>query len=309
MVQITKVDNIPYGIQSKEKVTLKICGTIVSAVYVSKRGKGSNIVKIDKHRYIDKSTGEVKFFKQKENRQDNIAGVKKSLCKLRDYINTNVTDTTKAKWITLTYAENMQDTKKLYTDFDKFIKRLRYKYGHCEYIVAMEPQGRGAWHAHLLCIYDHKAPYIANAELADLWGNGFVRVTKLDNVSNIGAYLTAYLGDIEFCSDTANIAHKGNTASKNGKKYIKGGRLHFYPIGFNLFRCSRGIKSPQIEQITELELQELTKHAKETYKRTIHIQDENGFNMYIQYRYYKTDKIINYKEYKQNENLHLWGVA
>ena len=35
----------------------------------------------------------------------------------------------------------MQDTKRLYKDFEKFIKRLRYKLKlHIDYIVAMEPQ-------------------------------------------------------------------------------------------------------------------------------------------------------------------------
>lgn len=52
----------------------------------------------------------------------------------------------------------------------------------------MEPQGRGAWHCHLLYIFDLvKAPYIANKTLSDLWGHGFVKISKLDNVDNVGA--------------------------------------------------------------------------------------------------------------------------
>ena len=103
------------------------------------------------------------------------------------------------RWITLTYAENMTDTDRLYFDFKDFNKRFQYYckingYSKPEYIVMMEPQGRGAWHCHLLYIWDCKAPYVANKTLRDLWGHGFVKIKKLDNCDNVGAYLTAYLG-------------------------------------------------------------------------------------------------------------------
>ena len=54
-----------------------------------------------------------------------------------------------------------------------------------EYICMMEPQGRGAWHCHLLYIFDLvKAPYIANKTLSDLWGLA-LQISKLDNVDNV----------------------------------------------------------------------------------------------------------------------------
>ena len=61
----------------------------------------------------------------------------------------------------------------------------------------MEPQGRGAWHAHLVMIFDDKAPYIDNKFMADTWGHGFTTTKKLEDVDNVGAYLTAYLGDMD----------------------------------------------------------------------------------------------------------------
>ena len=36
-----------------------------------------------------------------------------------------------------------------------------------------------------------------NEVVADLWKQGFVTVKRLDDVDNVGAYLTAYLGDME----------------------------------------------------------------------------------------------------------------
>ena len=91
----------------------------------------------------------------------------KKLGRLRDYLNTNITDVSKGRWVTLTYAENMTNTERLYTDFKKFKQKLkRYLKQEFEYIVAMEPQGRGAWHAHIVLIFENKAPYIPNDEMA-----------------------------------------------------------------------------------------------------------------------------------------------
>ena len=36
-----------------------------------------------------------------------------------------------------------------------------------------------------------------NAVVRDCWKQGFVTVKRLDDVDNVGAYLTAYLGDME----------------------------------------------------------------------------------------------------------------
>ena len=48
----------------------------------------------------------------------------------------------------------------------------------------MKPQARGAWHCHLLYIWDKKAPYVANKTLRDIWQQGFVKIKKLDDVDN-----------------------------------------------------------------------------------------------------------------------------
>ena len=67
------------------------------------------------------ATGEIKQAQHIESRADNKLQVSQSLKRLRDYINTNVVDVNKCKWITLTYKENMTDTKRLYKDFEKFV--------------------------------------------------------------------------------------------------------------------------------------------------------------------------------------------
>lgn len=186
--------------------------------------------------------------------------------KIRNLINANVTSGTSqnALWVTLTYAENMTDTNRLYNDFKKFLLRLKY---YCkknniapfEYITVVEPQARGAWHHHLLLIWEQSAPYIANRDMATVWGYGFTKTQSLKkNITNIGAYLTAYLTDIDISADDAQeILEDMTLTAKNSrikpvkdKRILKGGRIQLYPKNMRIFRHSRGIKQPHIERTT-----------------------------------------------------------
>ena len=246
--------------------------------------------------------GEIKECNHIENRSQNLKQVKRSLKRLRDYINYNITDVNKCKWITLTYKDNMQDTKQLYNDFRKFIKRLKYKFSNykIEYIVAMEPQGRGAWHCHLLLIFNTVVPFISNKIISDLWGHGFTKTSKLDDIDNIGAYLTAYLGDIELNDNSLKNLVCDNNVSEfsikevNSKKFIKGGRLYLYPPKFNLYRISRGIKKPPVY----LEFYDVFKNSiekerlgKPSLTKTIKLFDkENNFTNTIIYNQYNTKR-------------------
>lgn len=289
MVIETKIENvdIPKDLSYYASVTVKNCGNSIQTCYVSHRNTKAHILKIDKERYIHLATGVVKEFKHNTNRKDDINAVRCSLGRLRDYINTNVTEPFNCRWVTLTYAENMQDTKRLYENFSLFIKRLRYEIGMFEYIVAMEPQGRGAWHAHLLLIFTDIAPYIPNTQLANIWANGFVTIKALDKkgkrITNIGAYLTAYLGDLDVTTENiAYVQEKGGkmilktveediNGKRKKKRLIKGGRLYMYPVGFHLYRVSKGIKKPFIERVTEMELQQRMKNIPIQYEKAIQV--------------------------------------
>ena len=35
--------------------------------------------------------------------------------------------------------------------------------------------------------------YVPVKELAEIWGNGFVKINRIDNVDNVGAYMTKYM--------------------------------------------------------------------------------------------------------------------
>lgn len=299
-MEFKKVENC--FIDDKDIVTLKKMGNIFEITYIQYKNNKQTIKKINKDEYVNLSTGEIKQVTHIDCRADNKAQVSQSLKRLRDYINTNVVDVNKCKWITLTYKENMQDTKRLYKDFEKFIKRFRYKFGNVEYIVACEPQGRGAWHMHCIFIFNDIAPFIPNSLIEKLWGNGFTKTSKLDDIDNIGAYLTAYLGDMEYQEFIkCDVKHKNiffkevNNISDvkldKPKKFVKGGRLYMYPPKFNLYRVSRGIKKPVKECMSYKSAKEKVGCSQPTYTSSILLSDvENDFYNLVIYESYNTKR-------------------
>lgn len=273
---------------------------IVEVQHMRKMNRQAHIKKLDKHRYVDLGTGEIKEFKHIENRSQSYNSLRQTFKKLRYLINANFEGKQNELHVILTYAENMTDTKRLYNDFDKFMKRLRYKYRNessIDYISVVEPQGRGAWHCHVLMRFnDLKSIYIKNKDLADLWGHGFVQVKSLKDVDNIGAYLSAYLTDIELNDSNIIAAAKNKMEIKTvavegvSKKYIKGGRLHLYPSGMNLYRKSKGIKFPDRQRMKHKNVKKIVGSAKPHYEKT-YIVENDDFENTIHFQQYNLKRL------------------
>lgn len=308
-ISIQKLDKCP---EKYSGVSVKVTemGNVIEVQYMSRRNHKATIRMLPGgDQYIELSTGEIKDIEHHDSRAEQKKSLARTFRIARGLINANVTDVNKVRWITLTYAENMTDTRQLYADFEKFNKRFqtfsrRNGYGNPEYIVMMEPQGRGAWHCHLLYLFDLvKAPYIANKTLKDIWGHGFVKIKKLDNVDNVGAYLTAYLGDLELSEmdprqmigqqiKEIDIEEDGKIQTK---RFVKGGRLYLYPAKFNMIRSSRGVKRPIEEMVSQEEAEKKVSAATLTYEKTVMLQDiENDFETIINTRYY--NKVRNKKQ-------------
>ena len=272
-------------------------GNIIEVQYMSKRNQKQTIQMLPGgEQFVICATGEIKDIEHHATRKDNKKGLYKTFANCRGMINANVTDVDKVRWCTLTYAENMTDPKQLYQDFEKFNKRFQWYckqkgYSKPEYIVMMEPQGRGAWHAHLLYIWqDMKAPYIPNEEFRALWGHGFVKIKKLDNVDNVGAYLTAYLGDMEInemdvsqaVGKKCKIVEVDENGEKVKKAIVKGARLDLYPANFNMLRYSRGCKKPIEEMLYQDEANKKVLGATKTFESAIKLTDsESDFETII----------------------------
>jgi hypothetical protein len=239
---------------------------IVEVKHIQNATKAGKVRKISKNEYVDIETGEVKECEISEFKND-IRSLKRTMKNMRELINMNFIGSKNEKFVTLTYAENMTDTERLYTDFEKFVKKLRYKYGNVDYVSAVEPQGRGAWHCHVLLKFnDYDEIFIDNNKvIAKLWGHGYTFTEGLEQVDNVGAYLSAYLSNLP--EETGNL-------DKHNKKYIKGARLSMYPSGMNIYRASKGIKKPTVQTMTYSELKKIVNNKNADYQSRVLIVDE-----------------------------------
>jgi hypothetical protein len=280
-------------------VNVKQMGHIVAVRHSSHANHKTTIKKLDKYRYLHLETGEIKNFEHIENRQQSYNSLRKTFSKLSDLINNNFTGKGNELHAVLTYRENMTDPKRLYADFKRFMMRLRRKYKNkssIDYICVVEPQGRGAWHCHLLLRFnDLDKVFLSNNLVRDLWEQGKIVKTKpLKDVDNVGAYLSAYLADVELTDDSLKDVYKAGDQIKikesKGKKYIKGGRLHMYPPGINIYRKSRGIVEPEKKEMAFKDIKKIVGSAKPHFQKAITITDDNGFDITHQYIQYNTKR-------------------
>lgn len=305
-MEIEKISGFKPDSSALVKVTEM--GNVTEVQYMSRRNMRQTIqILPGREEYVHLSTGEIKPVSHHTSRADDFKSLRKTFARCRNLINANVTEVSHVRWCTLTYAENMTDTKRLHDDFRKFIMRMKT---YCksnildtfEYIAMMEPQGRGAWHVHLLLIFPDVAPFISNADLAQVWGHGFVKINALDNVDNVGAYLTAYLADMTLEDAQKDVrAFQAVETSEmkridgKSKAVLKGARLAMYPAGFNMIRHSRGLKEPEESFMPFSEAEKKTSGATEVFLSTSKLTDaETEFETVIykaQYNKARNDKI------------------
>lgn len=99
------------------------------------------------------------------------------------------------KFLTLTFKDNIVDLDFANAHFQKFIKRLNYavfkvKRAVLMYSCVVEFQKRGAVHYHLVL---YNMPFYDVNLIEDVWGHGFVKINKVEEVDNLGAYVTKYM--------------------------------------------------------------------------------------------------------------------
>ena len=286
MRNIREVEQPDYDNNSPCKLTTM--GNILEVVTMQKPVSPPPIRKIDADHYVDLRTGEVFDYERGDTRADSLQGIRRTLAHIRNLVNTNVTEPENVRWVTLTYAENMTDTKRLYRDYEKFWKKFLYwckrnGISKPEYINVIEPQGRGAWHCHVFFIWDEKAPYIPNNDvLQPMWGHGFTKIKALTDVDNVGAYFSAYLADMPLdeyeklsCArlDVQSVEKEftNDDGLTKTKKFVKGGRLVLYPAKMNIVRKSSGIKVAVPESMTYDEARKKVSSAKLTYSRSYEV--------------------------------------
>lgn len=195
--------------------------------------------------------GEVFEVSEKESPMRNRRSLRRIFKDLRQKIAHNFSGGLNELFVTLTYRgeEQNNDPEKIHHDFKLFWQKLKRAYAEAglSYITIVEPHETGRFHIHLLLRannVDHL--FIPFTEMEQLWGHGNVNIERLEEVDNVGAYFVAYFSNLELDEEAARkYEAQGDVVEKNGKKFIKGRRLDFYPDGMQIARSSRDLEKPK----------------------------------------------------------------
>lgn len=96
------------------------------------------------------------------------------------------------KFLTFTFADNVTDLDQANREWKKFRLRLEYRLKKkIEYVVVVEFQKRGAVHYHAVFF---NLPWTPAKLISQVWGQGFIKINRIEEVDNIGAYVSKYMG-------------------------------------------------------------------------------------------------------------------
>lgn len=154
------------------------------------------------------------------------------------------------KFLTLTFAENLTDLQSCNEEFKRFIRKLKIVKPDLKYLAVPEFQKRGAVHYHIL----FNLGYIDQKQLADLWGHGFIKIKNIKDGTNIGLYVSKYIGkDLD---DERYFNNKKYFCSRNLDKpmifYSKDADVNFLgldslkPVHEKIFKSYYGLIKYQI---------------------------------------------------------------
>ena len=263
------------GWDMNRPLSVQIAGNVIDVKQTARPPKKINVEWLDADTYIDLTTGEIKEAQRSETRGDrmSVPELRRTLGRMRGLINANWFGDANERLVTVTYHENMTDVKRLGYDLEAFVRKMKQRLGDIKYLTAVEPQGRGAWHAHMLVkqLTAHST-YLTEEMIQEIWPHGWiVDVEPMEEVDNVGAYLSAYLTNAP--DDAAGeIASKLPESERRvPKRVIKGGRLRMYPRGTHLYRASRNLDKPIQQKMrpTSAEYQTLISGAELRYSQRL----------------------------------------
>lgn len=285
-------------IAEHELVTVTKMNHVVEIQHMEKRNTKCHIKKLDAERYVDIETGEIKEFERTENRSQGLNSLRQTFKKLRYLINNNFVGAGNELFLTLTYANQTSDHLQVGKDYDAFLRKLKRHYKGVTTIDAikvLEPHASGNWHMHVLLRFnDLSTVYIPNETLRDIWGNGFVTIQSLRDVDNIGAYVSAYLSDIEVPDDYSGLSDEVVVKEVEGKskKFVKGARLAFYPSGVNLYSKTKGVVYPERVDMRYKDIKKVVGAGTPHYRNSIAITDEEkDYTNTITYEQYNLKRL------------------
>lgn len=166
-------------------------------LYKTKVKKCGNIIKIHKYekpvirgytkRNKKQETNVVLNISEEERENRRIKKLYKSRSDFIDIVNYNFT--TKDTLITLTY-EDEEDPAVIKTNFDKFIKKIKYRFGNeIKYAYVKYKQRRGVYHYHIVTDIN----FIEKDNLEKIWSYGRSQISKIKNVNAIATYMANHI--------------------------------------------------------------------------------------------------------------------
>ena len=252
-----------------------------------------HIRKISQNEYITGKTapngdfysdGVVYEFARKENAMRNRRSLRQIFRSLRQLIASNFAGGESELFLTLTYADQHHDPQIIKTDLELFWKKLKYRNNNLKYIAIIEPHETGEFHVHmLLADTTGQKLYIPHDELEKIWGNGFVKAERLEDIDHMGAYFIAYFTNAELTEEEAE-KYGDDVTEKNGKKYIKGKRLDYYPEYMQIYRYSRNCNKPV--KYTGIEIDDQLRDTKKVFEHETRFENE-GKEYIIKQEQYK----------------------
>ena len=253
-----KIKKLPFAVLEKAEIIKVFEGNGIVEVESMQKAPFSlnRFVRLSKTEYLDKGTGEIKQYNKKaKTRNQSPNELRKSFKSLRRLINYNFCAGNNEKHITLTYGELQKDYKQVNKDFRHWWKLIKKHFPSLEYICVTEYQASGSIHLHVLVKdLDNEDLPLDQTLLNETWKKGFCKVTKIKNVSNLGAYFSARFTDIDLKEDIQN--------ESTNKLILKGERLKYYKTNQRIFSTSRGIVRNKGHTVTQEQLEEITKGAK-----------------------------------------------
>lgn len=269
-----KVKKIPFAVLNNAEIIKVFEGNGIIEVESMQKAPFSlsnRFVRLSKTEYIDKETGEIKKYRTSKTREENPNELRKTFKALRRLINYNFCGGNNEKHITLTYGKLQKDYKQVNSDFRHWWKLIKKHFPSLEYICVTEYQASGSIHLHVLVKdIDNADLPLDKTLLNETWTQGFSKVTKIKNVTNIGSYFSARFTDIDLKEDIQN--------ENTSKLILKGARLKYYKTGQKIFTTSRGIVRNKGHTVTQEQLEDITRGAKLIYadSKIISKINENG---------------------------------
>lgn len=195
--------------------------------------------RLDKNTYLNPITGKVETYKQNESKV--LKNVATQVKRGRDILINHFSGHQNVLFFTLTFKKAYMDMAGTQDYFNKFLKKLKRRYGKLIYFYVIELQKERqepSLHIHAaIKRVEYKRFKVDNPETKALWGQGSTKTKRLYDVEKISNYFF--------------------------KDFFREENLKIYPKGSNIYYRSKGLEPPTLETLTMSEF--LSKYEDDYY--------------------------------------------